>query len=257
MNRIFLAAGLCMTTQLSAPAFAGDEAAGEVDLTADFSESLVVSEPLASDGLSSLDAGPDGFHVKNGAYIIGYLAWANVDGDFDGSVTLAGAGVPDTFSVPDLDESYAYGGGMGIRWGDAAFEVTYQRSEHDATFGGAPLGDAILNTINFDLKYYFMTDQPLQPFVLVGVNVPWMDVDNGSFNIASALTGDASYIGFGANFGGGAAFYLTPKLAVTGSAGYRLMYFDSVKGIGDVRADINGNLEAHGFFVRGGVTLTF
>lgn len=263
-GRFVATALLCAAAPLSAAlgqdaAGDTDQAAESVNLETDLS-GAIVAEPLASPGYVE-DPGLVGnfdLVVQNGPYLVAYLGATTIEaGDFDGSTILSAPNLNDLLFVPELDYGIGFGGGIGYRIDQFAFEFTYMRIEHDADFGGSPLGNAVANTFSVDFKYFLMTDQPLQPFVLVGLTVPWLKVENGSFDPTIPRTGDASYLGVGANLGGGVAFYFTPTIALTGHAGYRVMFFTEAKGVSDDRRSIQGNLDGSGFFAAAGITITF
>ncbi len=234
---------------------------GGMDLTADFGSAL------AQDPLASIAPEPgvtyEGFQVFEGAYVAVYLAWGTIEGDFDnvaiGSLTDS---TPDLIALPEMDPGVGFAIGLGYRFSkDLAFEISYEFMEHntDATwFTGAPVGDATIQSFSANAKYYFLSDGPIQPLVLVGVYVPWLDIDNGSLRESDFAVGDASLWGIGANIGGGLNFYLTPKVALTAEMGWRFVFYTRAEGISDVEGRPEpDNIDGSGFFARAGVAITF
>ncbi len=230
-----------------------------VDLSVDLT-SAYVTEPLAFDGgMHSLQGVPD-IVFKEGPYIVGYVGYQNFGGDFNGDVILTGVdpSYPDLILVPEVDDGIGFGAGLGYRFGEFALEFNYMRTTHDADFPGSTIGDATLNLVNIDVKYFFMTDSPLQPMILVGLAIPWLDVGDGSIVIATGESGDSNFTGVGLNLGGGVNYFLTPQVALTAQAGYRFLWFMDVKGASNDRANIRGDyLEGFGFFLMAGVSYTF
>ncbi len=226
------------------------------DLTTDFSRAFT-SAPLASDGPAAALQATDAYVFDNGPYVIGYIGTSTIDGDLDGTTILSAPDLPDLLFVPELDTGVGFGIGLGYRIDEFAFEFNFMRTMYDTDFGGVPFDEAALNAFNFDVKYFFSLNDPLQPFILAGLVLPWLDVENGSVDPGPPRTSDASYTGVGANLGGGFNFYLTPQIALVVQGGYRIMYFTSVKGASDDRRSVNDNLDASGFFASGGISFSF
>ena len=121
-----------------------------------------------------------------------------------------------------------------------------------------PIGSGVeLNTVNFDGRLYFMTDTPLQPFALIGVAVPWLDIDNGSVDSVTLAVGNANFTGVGFNFGGGVNFYVTPQIAITGTAGWRYLFYNEAKGVNDPRGKLTPDADGSGFFLYAGASFAF
>lgn len=222
-------------------------------------EQAIVAEPLArDDGFYEPLERPAAFYVHEGVYMASYVGYSTIDGDFDGTMGLTNPALPDIIWVPDLDAGYSLGVGLGFRFDDFAFEFHYERAAHDdATLAGLPLGDAVLNTFNFDFKYFFNHGEQLQPHILAGCVIPWLVVDNGSTAIATGQIGDGDFVGVGLNIGGGVTYYLMPKVALTATAGYRFMWFLTAQGVTGGRSPISGNLDGSGFFGYAGVSVAF
>jgi opacity protein-like surface antigen len=201
--------------------------------------------------------------VIEGAYVAVYLSWGTVVGDFDnvaiGSLTDS---TPDLIALPEMDPGAGFAVGLGYRFTkELAFELSYEWMEHDTDatwFTGVPVGDATIQSFSANVKYFFLSDGPIQPLVLVGVYVPWLDIDNGSLRESDLVAGDASLWGIGANIGGGMNLYLTPKVALTAEVGYRIVFYTRAEGISDVEGRPEpDNIDGSGFFARAGVAITF
>ncbi len=175
------------------------------------------------------------------------------DSDFDGQSGLMDPQSGLTIVLPELDPGIGWGVTVGYRGKRNSVQFSYAVSEHDDEFLGGSFEDEFKN-YSLDFKHYWNVDGALQPFVLLGVSVPRLIVENGG--ALGASTGDAAVQGLGANLGGGAALYLTPHLALFGEAYYRWAEFDRASSLG-VHRDIKGHLDASGFGLRGGISYTF
>jgi len=116
----------------------------------------------------------------------------------------------------------------GYRSGRGAFEVSYDRTKHTATFYDIP-GEATFHVLNLDERVYLLTGNRIQPHVLVGGSIPWLKIKDGSF--LDPDVGDASYRGFGVNTEAGVTVYPHPRFGISGGYRYRIMWFDSASGV--------------------------
>lgn len=173
--------------------------------------------------------------------------------DFDGQSGLVDPLNGNQFILPELDPGLGWGFAVGYRGKENSVQFTYTTSEHDDDFLGTSLEDEI-QTYSLDFKHYFNVENSLQPYVLIGVTVPRIRIEQGAGN--GGAVSDAVYQGLGANLGGGAALYLTPQLALFGEAFYRWAYIEDVRGLGTTR-DIESRLDGSGFGARGGISFTF
>ncbi len=227
------------------------------DLTADFASALV------QDPLASIKPEAGGFRIVEGPYVSVYLAWGTIEGDFDDSVigSLTDS-TPDLIALPEMDPGVGFAVGLGYRiTQELAVEVSYEFMEHttDAAWGtGVPVGDAMIQSFSVNAKYFLLTDGPIQPLVLVGLYIPWLDIDNGSLRESDLVAGDSSMWGIGANIGGGLNFYLSPKVALTAEAGLRLVFYTRAEGISGVEGRPEPDyIDGSGFFFRAGVSIMF
>ena len=116
----------------------------------------------------------------------------------------------------------------GYRSGFGAFEVSYDRTKHNGTFLGAA-GEATFHVINFDERIYVLPKQRIQPHLLLGGNIPWLKIKDGSF--LDPDIGDASFRGFGMNTEAGVTVYPHPRVGISTGYRYRIMWFDSASGV--------------------------
>ncbi len=194
------------------------------------------------------------FYAARGFYL-GAMGVATTlsDSDFDGQSGVIDPQSGVSIVLPKLDPGLGWGVTVGYRGERNSVQFTYAVSKHDDDFQGVSMEDEFRN-YSLDFKHYWNVEGSLQPFLLLGVSVPRLIVENGA--ALGGSSGDAAIQGLGANIGGGAALYLTPHLALFGEAFYRWADFDRASALG-VHRDIRGNLDASGFGLRGGLSYTF
>jgi opacity protein-like surface antigen len=249
--------GLCAAVLVLDAAAAGESG---TDLAADFGRALAQG-PVASMAQEPGVTGP-GFEAVQGPYIALYLSWGTIEGDFDNSVLGSFTDTtPDLIALPSMDPGGGFAIGIGARvTRELAVEMSYEWMElnTDATWStGAQVGDATLQSFSLTVKYFFLTEGPIQPCVLVGLYVPWLDIDNGSLRESDLVAGDASLWGIGATLGGGLNFYLAPKVALTAETGWRAVFYTRAQGISGVEGRPDPYVDGSGFFFRAGVAIHF
>ncbi len=192
-------------------------------------------------------AQPNDF-IKSRSYIGVLGTSADIDqwGDFNGtnSFTSASSGVstyPEVDFIPAITRSYGWGALVGQREGPWALEVSFWRNDTTASYysGGATITDsASLQAINFDIKRYFFTQLPTQPFVSMGFSLPWLWVRNFSYLVDEntvpptlvGLPSDETISGIGFNLGAGLEIYLDNNFSVLGGAYQRWGSFNQING---------------------------
>ncbi len=196
------------------------------------------------------------FRSKQGFFLSACVPFVNVGSDMDGATAYGAPG--EAIVVPALDDGFGFGLSMGLRAPSVSFEIGYQRTFHDWTssFVDVPSGEAVLNSVNLDTRFYLTGDKArLQPFLLLGVCFPWLDVERGSASAGHGY-GDVTYIGVGANVGGGLTYYVTSQLGIILTGGYRLSIFTSASGE-EVSGSLDESLNSSGWFSSLGVSWTF
>lgn len=194
------------------------------------------------------------YYAKRG-FFVGALGIATTlsNSDLDGQSGIVEPTSGVAIVLPELDPGIGWGAVLGYRGKRISVQFTYTLSKHDDEFLGTSLEDDF-KTYSLDFKHHWNVDGALQPYLLAGVTVPRVIIEDGA-NLGGSV-GVAKLQGLGANLGGGAALYITPHLALFGEAFYRWAEFDRASALG-VHADIRGNLDASGFGLRGGLTYTF
>ena len=203
-------------------------------------------------GIASSVTAQENYYAKDGLYIGFNIPFNNIGGDFNGDTFLT-----DGFQViliPEVESSSGLGISVGGRFSELAFELNYLSSTHDATFLGAK-GEADYNMVNLDFKYYYSADKRFQPNLLFGLCVPWLVVKDGSSD--GVDVGDATFQGFGLNIGGGIAYYINPRVSISGGVIYRWISYHSAEGVSGGSQQLDDNLDGSGIDFNVGITYTF
>jgi len=188
--------------------------------------------------------------ARTGFYFTAGVTGSQGLGDLDGESVLLG---PSTVLLPSMDAGVGFNVGFGVRTFSDAFELTYDHGFHSGSFQGASL-DSIDHVVNFDWKHFFLIDRRVQPYTLLGFNIPWLDIEDGAHK--GAIVGDATLYGFGMNLGGGAAYYLTPQMSIYFQAVMRLIDYYDVSALGH-SGSINGDIFSEGWKLTLGTAFTF
>jgi hypothetical protein len=258
-----IASGM-LVTAASGQTTTNDESvtAEGIDLRANFADAIT-NDPVGFDG--SMDIQRDEIEpyiYHNGPYFVGYLSIATIiDTDFDGNSGVIDPGDTETILLLDFEQGLGFGAGIGYRFDELAIELYYERMTFDTGLLGSDYDDAIMHSVNLDAKYFFMTDTPLQPHVSLGFILPWLNVNNAAFapNVGPITQlGKANFRGFGVSIGAGVTYYFTPKIALTGTAGWRQIWYNRVEGVlnQELRPP-GGTFDGSGLFAKAGVMISF
>jgi opacity protein-like surface antigen len=188
--------------------------------------------------------------AKPGSYFTASVIGTELGGDLNGSNRLFG---PSTILLPDVDSGAGFEIGVGFRTIGDAFEITYDNVEHGGSFQGMSL-DSHEQLVNLDWKHFFLIDKHIQPYTLLGMNIPWYEIENGARK--GPLVGDATLYGIGFNAGLGAAYYVTPQLAINFQGVFRFIDFFDVDAL-DHSGSINGSVDSEGWKMNLGFAYTF
>jgi hypothetical protein len=165
--------------------------------------------------------------------------WGDFSGiHYLGTGTSVSSGNPEVDLVPSITRQFGWGTLLGYREGPWAGELSFWRSDHTATFiNSTPVtttSPASLQAINFDLKRYFFTYLPAQPFVNIGISFPWLWVRQFSYLTDTSnnvlATDDETLSGIGLNLGAGVEVYLEGNFSIVGGVYQRWAEFDQVNG---------------------------
>lgn len=213
----------------------------------------VFAQGDASERPSTVEQAGKTVYAKSGFYIGLNAPYNTIGGDFDGTSILLGE--DDLILVPKINSNFGWGVTLGSRGENAAVELNYVRSKHDATWMGAKV-ESIFNMVSLDFKGFFLTNKPIQPFLMYGIGYSWLDVKDGSVN-KKLVVGDATYSGGGANLGAGLAYYIHPRVSVHGEIIYRAIWYVYASGVEGSGAVLDEYLYGGGLCGNVGLTYTF
>ena len=199
------------------------------DVTQEGAPDLTEDEALDVTQEEIPDVGRGSFKPKNGTYLIGSWIVGNaVGGDFDDQTFYTS----DTavYDVPSIDDGQGFAVALGGTSAGASFEISYMRTIHDTHSSFVDIGDqeAAFNAIDFNIKIHIIKEGRLRPYVLLGVGIPWITVENSMFEFGSYH--DETFVGISGNLGGGLAYYVTPQVFVNAGVVYRWSSFGSIEG---------------------------
>ena len=166
----------------------------------------------------------DGFYLAVSGQSLGFK------GDFNGSLVLWHFEM--AFFVPALKSATAAGFGLGYKRDGWQWEILYIGSGHRAVLPDREV-DSSFHSIELDSRTFLVRDFPLKPYLLLGLSIPWLNVDSGSE--LYGVRYNAAYIGFGVNLGAGLQWDIAPFLFVNAGTLYRLIGYYYVSGEGKGR----------------------
>lgn len=139
------------------------------------------------------------------------------------------------FYVPKMRQATGFGVGFGYIKPSAIWDIVFVRSSHESELQGIS-GRSVFSSIEVSGKALLFKKSPVQPYILFGISIPWLQVRKGA-QLGDA-TSNATYYGMGLNLGGGMTIHLLPRLFLGGGVVYRYLGFLYVSGEGKGR-DIN------------------
>ena len=195
-----------------------------------------------------------GFAKQGGFVAVTFMPAFTFDGEFfDGLTGYKDVDGPELVFLPKLDKQPLIRGLLGFRGRNASLELSYERSQHDGTFGDETM-NATFQAVNVDGRYFFASGSRIQPHVLAGGSFPWLRVKDGS--ILEADLGDARFRGYGVNTEAGVTVYPHRQFGIGVGYSYRVIWFDRATGVdGKVKElrprfrETSGNLALTGTFV--------
>lgn len=169
-----------------------------------------------------------------------------------GTATLLNEEPYEVTLAPAVSQNFGWGVFLGRREGSYAAEVSFWQSTHDSSWKGTyPVGGggtvaygktlhgtATLDAIDIDFKRFFLTDLPVQPFVGLGVNIPWLTFMDASANTSSV--GNAVFEGVGFDLGAGLEYYLNSTFSIVGGFYQKWSGFGQYKGVNGVDNQVQG-----------------
>ena len=151
-------------------------------------------------------------------------------GDFDGRLVLWC--FDKAFFVPKMNSATAFGFGLGFKRKAWLWELLYLSSRHPYAFMDRD-GSSVFRSVEIDGRTFFFKDSAIRPYILVGIIVPWLTVDQGAEMYG--LKYRATYFGLGLNFGGGITWDIAPFLFMSGGLVYRVLGYGYASGEGKGR----------------------
>jgi Outer membrane protein beta-barrel domain len=180
--------------------------------------------------------------AKVGGYAGGtFVPQFTLDGEtFDGLTYYQEVGGDEIALLPKLDKQGMFRGILGYRGEKAAIELSYERANHNGTFGEGGTGKATFQQVNVDARFFFLTHARIQPYVLLGSGFPWLTIRDGSFleNEPEAGFADGTFRGFALNTEVGVTVYPHPQVGIVLGYGYRPIWFYRATGITDTHYDL-------------------
>ena len=173
-----------------------------------------------------------GGYAREGVYVgVAPQVNATLDGlSFDGQTLYERVGGTEVAILPRLDQQTTIRALVGFRSRPLAIEFSLERARHGGTFVGLP-ADSVLTAFNVDGRFFFLTHQRVQPHAVLGLSIPVLRVEDGSFD--DPLLGDARWRGTGLNTEVGVTVMATPRLGVSLGYVYRPIWFTTVRGVHD------------------------
>lgn len=194
--------------------------------------------------------------AKEGFYLGGGLLYNTIAGDFDGDTLFVSTGASEIIVVPDVDPGFGfalYGGYIGPIGLGGELGITH--TGHDAEFVGVSL-DTTLTAVNLDLRFDFQTNAPAIPYLLAGIGINVITVDDGAANTITGKLGEATYTGLGFHIGGGLDYYVAPVFSLGGRLTLRFDRYDEGEGI-DSEGELPEGLKGDGISLLFGGTFHF
>jgi len=173
--------------------------------------------------------------AKVGGYAGGsFLPAFTLDGEtFNGLTYYKEIDGDEIALLPKLDKQKMFRGILGYRYERAALELSYERTNHNGTFGGIGTGQATFQQVNDDVRFFFLTHGRVQPYFLVGGGFPWLTIKDGSFleNGPNGGVGDGRFKGYALNSEVGVTVFPHPQVGIVLGYDYRPMWFDRATGV--------------------------
>jgi opacity protein-like surface antigen len=182
--------------------------------------------------------------AKKGFYAGLGVAYNTIEGDFNGSGGLRSDN--EVIILPDINNALGIDilGGYGIndQW---SIELNLMSSGHRGTWGGLRR-NVRYTSFSVNGKYSFLSSSVTQPYLLFGISGNALRIEDGSQNIVTGETGDATLSGPGVNLGVGIDQYLTQQVSLNLGAMYRYVDYNDASGV-DHSGSIDDRLHGSGF----------
>jgi hypothetical protein len=168
---------------------------------------------------------------KSEGFFLGFSARTLAfKGDLDGKLVLWH--FEKAFYSPRLDPSVGLALHFGVKRNRWLWEAGYVQSGFAARLPDRA-SRATYRAGEISGKSILFPDARLEPYILLGVGVPFLTVRDGS-ELRGVRT-NASFVGIGFLLGAGVALDVTPSLFVSAGAGYRVLGYFYASGEGKGR----------------------
>ena len=146
------------------------------------------------------------------------------------------------FVIPSVNKRPVPRVVFGLRSRPLALEFSYDRARFTGDYLGVPLV-SVYNAINVDAKFFFRTLTRVQPHVVIGMGLPWVTIENGSYPpgsdpLVDPPHADASLRGPGLNTEVGLTAFATPRVGISIGYAFRTIKFNRARGIGEEQKEL-------------------
>jgi opacity protein-like surface antigen len=172
------------------------------------------------------------------------ISYNTIGGDFNGSGGVQNDS--EVIIIPDINNAAGIDilGGYGIddQW---SIELNLMSSGHRGTWEGLRR-NVRYTSFSVNGKYSFLPSSMTQPYLLFGISGNVLRIRDGSEDIFTRETGDATLSGPGVNIGVGIDEYLTQHVFLNLGAMYRYVDYTDASGV-DHSGTIDDRLNGSGF----------
>ncbi|MGB8951560.1 MAG: hypothetical protein WCC06_02680 [Candidatus Aminicenantales bacterium] len=126
------------------------------------------------------------------------------------------------FFVPRISPANGIALGFGYKGENIFWDLIYLQSTHNAFLEGVQ-STATFHAADINGKIILWEKFPLQPYILLGISIPWLKVQNGAEMFG--IVYNAAYYGLGVNLGTGLYAPLGSRIFFNGGIILRLAGF--------------------------------
>jgi hypothetical protein len=159
--------------------------------------------------------------------------------------------------VPALDPGNGFSVTFGMEFTTCALELGLTSSHHDGTDSAGLPADADYTIFDANFKKFIGESDYLKPYLLIGLCVTSLNVNDGSTNTYYNKPDDATFSGVGINLGYGLELKFS-NIALKGEAIYRTVEYTSVSGVDTYDEHLDeDDFDGNGLCFNVGVNLYF
>lgn len=200
------------------------------------------------------------YRSRGGFYVGAFASHNSVSNAFDGKSVVVDISQGLSATVPSVETFFGYGAAVGIRTLSGAFEVNYQRYQHDVSWNALGItftSTASVEYINVAMKRYWLSREKIQPALHLGW-IPYSRIHVAGGMITPGGSSDTRYRGsnFGFNGGLGLLIHLGERLSAEGLVLYRYLQYEKAEAQnGSGAIEFGEPISGNGF--NGSVGLSF